>query len=249
MPGVKTKPVEFLPKTLIASPTPKLSNEPSSSRHHYIAEIFISTFLETTIHGIIPIINRKNWFIRIFWIICTLASTCVCAYLVTLGFLTYFTYETVTKTEQIYLLSTDFPAISICNVDAFMTNESTRFVEELFFQNMSLSQTELEVLFSNFTIYNLLLYKYLAGTNAYDPASRSDEFRKKLGYSLDEILFSCTYNLFPCSASDFIWYFDVFYGNCFMFNSGIFQFLIFFYKLFVIKKIILAWVYIQFCNE
>ena len=47
--------------------------------------------------------------------------------------------------------------------------------------------------------------------------------RKLLGHSFDDILYKCTFNNVPCSADDFIWKFDRFYGNCFVFNSGMNQ--------------------------
>ena len=51
-------------------------------------------------------------------------------------------------------------------------------------------------------------------------ATGNDEKRKKLGHSLEDILFSCTFNNQDCGVDDFIWKFDRYYGNCFVFNSG-----------------------------
>jgi hypothetical protein len=48
----------------------------------------------------------------------------------------------------------------------------------------------------------------------------TDEQRKQLGHSLDDVMYSCTFNNQPCSSEDFIWKFDRFYGNCYVFNSG-----------------------------
>jgi hypothetical protein len=47
-----------------------------------------------------------------------------------------------------------------------------------------------------------------------------EENRKKLGHSLEDILFKCQYNNEPCSSRDFERNFDYFYGNCYTFNSG-----------------------------
>ena len=44
--------------------------------------------------------------------------------------------------------------------------------------------------------------------------------RKQLNFGLDDILFSCTFNGQSCTANDFVWHFDRYYGNCFIFNSG-----------------------------
>ena len=40
------------------------------------------------------------------------------------------------------------------------------------------------------------------------------------GFKLTDMLISCTYSGQACSASDFFWYYDFFYGNCYRFNGG-----------------------------
>ena len=45
--------------------------------------------------------------------------------------------------------------------------------------------------------------------------------KKSLGHQLDDILLSCEFNSQPCDSSDFSWFFDITYGNCFTFNTGI----------------------------
>ena len=49
----------------------------------------------------------------------------------------------------------------------------------------------------------------------------SNEEKRKLGHDLNDILFECKFNDNPCKASDFTWSYDVKYGNCFTFNSGV----------------------------
>jgi hypothetical protein len=48
----------------------------------------------------------------------------------------------------------------------------------------------------------------------------SNNEKKKLGHSLEDILIRCKFNNFACNSSDFTWYFDENYGNCYTFNSG-----------------------------
>ena len=48
----------------------------------------------------------------------------------------------------------------------------------------------------------------------------SNNEKKKLGHRLEDILIRCSFNNFPCNSSDFTWYFDENYGNCYTFNSG-----------------------------
>jgi uncharacterized repeat protein (TIGR02543 family) len=47
----------------------------------------------------------------------------------------------------------------------------------------------------------------------------SNENRKKLGHSLEDILFKCKFNNKPCGVKDFTWMFSNYYGNCYVFNA------------------------------
>ena len=51
----------------------------------------------------------------------------------------------------------------------------------------------------------------------------TDDQRRQLSPTLEDILYSCSFNGQPCNYNDFVWEFDKFYGNCFVFNSGISQ--------------------------
>ena len=48
----------------------------------------------------------------------------------------------------------------------------------------------------------------------------TDENRKQLGHTLDDILFDCQFNNKRCGVEDFTWKFSNFYGNCYVFNGG-----------------------------
>ena len=45
--------------------------------------------------------------------------------------------------------------------------------------------------------------------------------KKNFSHDLNDILINCSFNRNPCNSSDFIWSFDQYYGNCFIFNSGV----------------------------
>ena len=40
----------------------------------------------------------------------------------------------------------------------------------------------------------------------------TDQDRKRMGFDLNDILISCMFDLVKCNASDFEWYYDIFYG-------------------------------------
>ena len=64
-----------------------------------------------------------------------------------------------------------------------------------------------------------IVFKLIIATNAYSNQFKSEE-KKSLGLDLEDMLLRCSYNGLSCSASDFEWFYDLWYGNCFKFNSG-----------------------------
>jgi hypothetical protein len=48
-----------------------------------------------------------------------------------------------------------------------------------------------------------------------------DEQRRRLGYSLEEVLIECFYNNHVCDHRNFVWSYSIDYGNCYQFNTGI----------------------------
>lgn len=176
---------------IISSPTRK-------KPLRFVFDIILSSCADTTTHGISPIIKRDNLIIRSLWVICFLASSIVCSYLTALDIMTYLEYETVSKTNKIRLFSTEFPAVTICNTNPFMTDESLEFVNKLLIKSKQLdtNKTSLESL-SRLTSVNIFYNRYYVGTNALDPAL-NDTLRKSLGLDIEQMIFSCAYDFKNC---------------------------------------------------
>ena len=68
--------------------------------------------------------------------------------------------------------------------------------------------------------FNLINQLYSIATARMMSKHFTDENRKMLGKSLEDTLFTCSFNNQPCTSNDFIWKFDRYYGNCWVFNSG-----------------------------
>lgn len=183
---------------------------------HQVLEIIMESTTESTTHGLGHMFKRDHICIRLFWLVCFLVSAAVCGYMIAMSIISYLEYETVTKSEKVFAVSTDFPQVSICNMNAFLTNESVEFVSQLLAQNQLNDPAYFNTIFAD----TFLILQYFAGTNALNP-NLTDDFRKSLSYQFKDILLSCTYNLIPCTADDFVWYYDILHGNCFKFNSGI----------------------------
>ena len=163
---------------------------------------------ESTTHGIPHIFKRQNIFIKTFWILCTLASIGVCAWLVTKSVTDYLNYETVTKAQVIDEVPTLFPVVSICNKNPFTTDYSFNYIDE-FFNDNNLTDTEDNLADSYTDTYNTI--RYILGVKLRS-VNVTDEVRKKMGLQMDDMLLMCLYNGVRCTADDFYWYFDSFYG-------------------------------------
>lgn len=184
-----------------------------------IGKLVADSIAESTAHGLPHIIKRDHWALKIVWSIFFLVSAGICAATIYVTVGAYFEYETVTKTESIHDVPVLFPTVSICNMNQFMTNVSYEFTKSLLVKyKLIKNDTDIVDVIKRVFMDNFLMFRYFAGTNAYNLPD--DEFKKQLGLNFERSLFSCSYNLEKCTISDFDWYFDALYGNCFKFNSG-----------------------------
>lgn len=197
-------------------PTP-----PKTRSLGFIKEIISNSAMDSTTHGIPYFFRRKNWLIRIIWIVCFLISSLICSFMIATSIMSFFDYETVTKAERVYLVQTEFPTISICNINPFTTNASYEFVK-----------TELEskgfIDFSSFDLRSLnedklRTLKIYAALSSFSNNLTADQ-KKTLGYDLNDMLVSCTYNLYDCKPNDFVWFYDITFGNCYQFNGRNYNF-------------------------
>ena len=105
------------------------------SRKSEIKEIIYESATDSTTHSIPHMFKRKSRFLKVFWLVCFFCATGVCAWMISLSITDYFSYETVSKTETIVEIPSKFPTVSICNMNAFVTNYSLQFVQNLLTAN------------------------------------------------------------------------------------------------------------------
>ena len=82
---------------------------------------------ESTTHGIPYLFKRNQISLKLFWLVCTLASGGVCGWLVSSSILDYYSYDTITQTKVEFETPTYFPAVSICSLNAFTTEQGYEF--------------------------------------------------------------------------------------------------------------------------
>lgn len=191
----------------------------SSLPSKHIIEILIESARDSTTHGIPHFFKRANSIIRLVWAICFFSSAIVCNYMIIQSIINYFQFNTVTKVQRVDTFSTEFPTVSICNLNAYMTNESNEFVKSVLEENNLVHNVNSSQFFNAAFESQLRALKFIVALNVYTH-NLTDFDRSKFGYDLKDMLLSCTYNLKSCSADDFERYYDFYYGNCFKFNSG-----------------------------
>lgn len=199
----------------------RTSNETDFKNISNVKAVIKETLLETTAHGLPHIIKRENIFLKVFWLMCFLASASACGFMVYTAIDDYLSWDAVSKVEIIQQIPTPFPAVSICNINSFKDdNVSNAFIYNLLLENglIALNLT-FEQMYSDWFRDRILVLKYFVGTNALSN-KLNKTMKQMLGLTLEDMMMSCLYNLQPCWVNDFEWYFDIFYGNCWKFNSG-----------------------------
>ena len=184
-----------------------------------LKKIISEMALSTSVHAIPNIIRTPHRKLKIIWIIFFLISTGFCLFLVFKSITTYLEFEITTKIKYIYEPKSVFPAITICNKNPLLTDYAKNMLRDVTKRNnlTDLFDTTENKIESDPTLFSIvvglgLLYaksEYLNETE-----------KKKLGYSMDDMLIDCNFEVESCTSNDFVWYYDYNYGNCYRFNSG-----------------------------
>ena len=171
--------------------------------------------LRTELFDIITkIIHTPNIVLKVYLFIFTLAASGMASYTVIQVFMSYFAYGVTTTTRTLFETPTLFPKVTICNVNWLTTEYAYNFLNEI---DETLSTLETNFADLSFNDSATLVNNIWSNTNN---ANYSEKTLKSLGHNLEDLLLSCSFNGVKCTADDFIWFFDVVYGNCYVFNLG-----------------------------
>ena len=174
-----------------------------------VKEVFLHWSQTADINGYNKIFEyNKNYAIQFIWIIILLGSTGATFYFIANSIISYLNYETVSKTDIVYVIPTDFPTVTICGNDAFTSKDA----EHLYDKTLNVTGYPLGSV--NLVDDN---FNRLVQVEASSPAYGDDK-RKRLGFDLS-LITSCKYNTIKC-GTDLHWYWSYDYGNCWQFNSG-----------------------------
>ena len=182
-----------------------------------IKNVIFVGFRISSIHGLTNMVTNTHRPVKILWVLSVLASLAACSYLIVASILSYLQYEVISKMSIISETVSPFPTISICNIVPFVTKSSESF-EQSILENSPFKQL---LNFTDSNTSSIEPQKYLARYFAcINGNTLYDDVKKTYGLTMDEMLLSCMFSSASCTSSDFEWYYDVIYGNCFRFNSG-----------------------------
>lgn len=182
---------------------------------------FIDWSLSSTSHGYPNIWRTNRSLIRLIWILSFLGSTGFCFYLIVKIINSYLNYDfntviKIVQVEQAYIL----PALVFCNFELFATPSGTDYVLKSFRAGSKYGSrpnlSSLSDIFASETAQDVEIDMAKINVNAYFEDSTN---HTSFGYTIDQMLIYCRYNLKKCESSDFQAYYDPIYGNCFRFNT------------------------------
>lgn len=166
----------------------------------------------STIHGVQNVLKSEYKLVKGIWLTCLLASSCLCMYVIVQSIISYLQFDGVINLEIVSDITDNFPTISVCNLNPFLTNRSIEYVDKILNQTANLSSR-----LSGYSLSQSLLFKKLIVQSYL--LNKTEEFRQSLGHGLDFMMISCLYGAAVCTAGDFEWYYTFDYGNCYKFNS------------------------------
>ena len=182
----------------------------TESNKHKIKKLLIDFIISSTIHGLPNIFKSKTLFLKIMWTFFILVSLSYCSFSIIKSINSYYSWEYVTNIDVIQEVPTEFPAITICNLNIYESEFAQQLLKQIFSNLGNIS---------NDSYYHSVTTKY-----SFQFISMGDNFndenRRNLSLPLKDFLIDCNFGLSKCSAEEFDWYYSMQYGNCYTFNSG-----------------------------
>ena len=184
-------------------------------KKHKIKKILIDIVLSSTSHGLPNIFKSNRLLLKIMWTFFLLVSLSYCSFSIIKSINSYYSWEYVTNIDIIQEVPTEFPAISICNLNIYVTDYAKSLLNQILLQVANISRRNT----INESYLNSLRTKYL-----FHFISMSDNFtdenRRNFSLPLKDFLIDCNFGISKCSADEFDWYYSMHHGNCYTFNNG-----------------------------
>ena len=178
-----------------------------------IHDKFYDMCLNSTVHGVSNIAKSENIVMKYIWIIAFFSFSSFAAILITISIFDFFEYNVNTNIQVINQIPTDFPAISICNLNTFKTSD----------KNIHRLLNKVLINYNDSAVTNgppPLVFKSASRILRTYISNMTDENKKKYGIQIEEMLISAFFNGVSVGPNNFTWYYDFEFGNCYMFNGN-----------------------------
>lgn len=164
-----------------------------------IKKILLELCKDTTCHAIPRIVKSERLFVKIVWSISFLMFLAWSFYSIVNSITDYLNYDYITNIRTIQQDKSEFPEITICNLDNFQTEKGREFLKN----NLVFNEYEIQMQYD-------ISIKIITLNNSY---------KQSLSLSLNESILRCYFNNMKCNFEDFTWTFHKSFGNCFSFNK------------------------------
>jgi hypothetical protein len=179
--------------------------------------LLIEYLTDTSSHGLKHIFGNKPIQSKVLWIFSVVLSLLLCLYLMSLSVISYFSYSVVTTLRIEHEQFSEFPTVTICNKNAFVTKYAQDFVKTVADTEQIKDLNQLAEESNNFTE---ILTAYEKTGIEVSILNINNSMRSKFSYTFNEMIIVCRYNKTNCDEKDFNKYFSKRFGNCYTFNSG-----------------------------
>ena len=193
-----------------------INNEEEKNKR-YLDEMIKSS----TVHGFSHLLRSKRLVSKVLWFILFAAGIIASITCTWASVNEYFQYNVMTQLREIEEAEVTFPAITICNMNKFSSEQAISLIKEIsleenfdyfdektFFKNPNLTLSE-----KQYTIWKLndLIFAKIKKRNF------TDEQIQSLSYSMKDMIFTCWGIDRECQ---FEWMNHREFGNCYRINTG-----------------------------
>ena len=192
-----------------------------------VKSILYSKGQNSTFDAVAKVLRTHRIMMKLFWSVILVTLLASCSYVLINALINYFAYEIVTTITVRNEIPSKMPTILICNSNGLMTPTAIYFASQVYalygvtkvnnYLGFTYNQIPYPRILNNKASF--LLPRTMAMTAALNP-TLSDQFRQMLGLTLQQMLISCTFNSMECTAENFDWTYDSYFGNCFQFNAS-----------------------------
>ncbi|CAF1053668.1 unnamed protein product [Brachionus calyciflorus] len=163
--------------------------------------------LSSTSHGLPNIIRSETVSIRLMWIIFTIISTGLCAFMIVESIMNYLSYETTSKIRVLSESTYPFPVITACNANYLTTEYASEFLKNITFNSSSA--------LLDYTFYNKAKSSLLMNQDLRMNIS-------KFGDSYEKLILKCFLTFVNCKNENYWkYYYHPYFGNCYLLNSNL----------------------------